>query len=69
MRRIDATFDEVAFGDERAPRANLPQFVLIAAAVASVGCVSAFALRSRFFAAAPAGDDPRPDRPPRHPPW
>ena len=48
MRRIDATFDEVAFGDERAPRANLPQFVLIAAAVASVGCVSAFALRSRF---------------------
>src|SRR5437868_2820245 len=48
MQRIDATFHEVAFGDERGPRANLPQFVLIAAAVASVGCVSAFALRSRF---------------------
>jgi hypothetical protein len=48
MQRIEATFEEVAFGDERGPRANLPLFVLIAAAMASVGCVSALALRSCF---------------------
>jgi hypothetical protein len=47
MQGIDATFDEVAFL-ERGPQRILPQFLMIAAAVAAVGCVSAFALRARL---------------------
>ena len=53
MQGIDATFDHVAFEDDPGPRRNLPQFVLIAAAVATVGCVSALALRARLVAPPP----------------
>ena len=53
MQGIDATFDEVAFDGERDQQRLLSQFVLIAAAVASVGCVSVLALHA-YLAAKPA---------------
>ena len=47
MQGIEATFDDVSL-IEREPQSNLPQFLMIAAAVAAVGCASAFALRSQL---------------------
>ncbi len=53
MQGIEATFDEVAFESEPGSPRNLSQFVLIAAAVAAVGCASAFALRAWLAAPPP----------------
>ena len=54
MQEIGAKYHEVAFREERGPQINLPQLILIAAAVASVGWVSALALRSRLSPPSPA---------------
>ena len=51
MQGIDGTFDEVSFDRERNALDFLPQSVLAAVALASIGCVAAYVMHTRLPAA------------------
>ena len=51
MQGIDLTFGEVSFDGERNTLNVLPQIVLGAVALASIGCVAAYVMRNRLPAA------------------